>query len=155
MIGRFGRKIAYVLVQLAGLDGYVLLWTLILFGLSGKTISCSAIYGEWQAQHSEIGLWSGLVLGVVAVIIGIVRAKNGTTSSIVETGWSALLVLGCLGLVVLVCLVVVGVPKDRLPGLAGWAGLLIVLAQMAGVGMAALPALLLTATVAEVVSRGR
>jgi hypothetical protein len=47
------------------------------------------------------------------------------------------------------------VPKDRLPGLAGWAGLLIVLAQMAGVGMAALPALLLTATVAEVVSRGR
>jgi hypothetical protein len=154
-IGRFRRQLAFLVVPLAGVAGYGLLWALVFFGLGGKSISLSAIYGDWRGNLFEIGLWSGLAFGVVAVAIASSQAKAGTIAPALATGWSGLLVLTCLGCIVLVYLIVLGLPNGRLPGPAGWAGLLIVLAQMAGVGLAAAPAMLLSATIAEVISRGR
>lgn len=155
LIGRFRRSLAFLVVPLAGLACYLALWVLIFFVLGGKSISLSAIYGEWGGNLTQIGLWSGLAFGAVSVGIALVRPSSDTVSPILHTGWSALLVLGCLGLIVVVYLVVAGLPAGRLPGLAGWAGLLIVLAQMAGLGIVAPLAMLLTATVDEIISRGR
>jgi hypothetical protein len=155
VIGRFRSRLAFLVVPLAGLAGYMVLWLLLYFVLARKSISLSAIYGDWWNSLFEIGLWSGLAFGVVSVAITVARSSRNTTSPIVETGWSSLLVLACLGLFILIYLVVAGFPQGRLPGLAGWAGLLIVLAQMAGAGLAAPLAMLLSATVDEVISRGR
>jgi hypothetical protein len=155
VISRFRRRLTFLVVPLAGLACYLVLWILVFFVLGGKSISLSAIYGDWSGNLTEIGLWSGLVISVVAVGIAIARPAWDTTSPIIQTGWSALMVLSCLGLILVVYLLVAGFPSGRLPGLAGWAGLLIVLAQMAGVGFAAPLAMLLTAVVDEVTSRGR
>lgn len=155
LIGRFRRSLDFLVVPLSGLAAYLVLWVMVFFVLGGKSISLSAIYGDWNGNLTEIGLWSGLAFGVVSVGIAIARSGCDTISPIVQTGWSALLVLGCLGLIIVVYLAAVGIPNGRLPGLAGWAGLLIVLGQMIGVGFAAPVGMLLTATVDEVSSRGR
>ena len=155
LIGRLRSRLRFLLGPLAGLGGYLLLWCAIYFGFAGKTISLSAIYGDWSGNLIEAGLWSSLALGAVAVGVGILRAPIGAWAAARELGWTSVLVLATLTVFVLLYLLVAGWPADRLPGLVGWTALLLALAQAAGVGLATPPAMLLAAMVAEVAGRGR
>ena len=87
--------------------------------------------------------------------MGIARAAAGASPAALATGWTAVLVLGSLAAFVLLFLLLAGVPDAELPNLTGWTALLLAIAQLAGVGLATPLAMLLAATVAEVVGRGR
>jgi|GEM_PF-6930222 len=155
LVGRFRSRIGFLLPSLIGLVGYFILWSLIYFWLAGKTVSLSAVYGNWGGRLGEVSLWSGLVLTAAAVALAIPRADRGPLAAASLLGWTSSLILVTLGSFVLIYMLVNGWPNGELPNITGWAALLLVLAQATGVGIGAPVAMLVGAASAEVAGRGR
>ncbi|MDQ5852075.1 MAG: hypothetical protein M3380_08405, partial [Chloroflexota bacterium] len=139
----------------AGLALYLLSWCTMYYGLAGRPFSLSAIYPAWNNRLFDVGLWGALALGAVAVGMGMARARAGASAAALAAGWAAAFVLGSLAGLVLLVLLLARVPPNELPNLAAWTTLLLAAAQLAGAGLATPPAMLLAATVAEVIGRGR
>lgn len=155
LASRYRRPLRRLAIPFAGLAGYLLAWTLIFYVLAGKSLSLSAIYGDWNANLLAVGLWSALALAAVAAGIGLVCGRNGPQASAIELGLAAILVLASLGGFAGLYLVVAGLPNRELPNLTGWTALLLALAQGAGAGIGTPVAMLVAAAVGEVVGRGR
>lgn len=155
LAGRYRHRLGSVLVLLTGVEGYVLVWSTIFFGLAGRIFSLSAMYGRWSEALMEAGLWSALALATIAVGLGLYRGRAGVWGAATLTGGTSLLIVAFLLVCVSLYLGVAGLPHGRLPNLTGWTVVLLALAQIAGTGLATPLAMLLTALVAEVGKRGR
>jgi hypothetical protein len=155
LAGQFRCELRRMLLPLAGLGAYLLVWSSIYFLLAGKPLSLSAIYGNWSTNLLAIAFWSALALAVVAGGMGFVRARGGAWAAAVDLGLAALLILGSLAGFALAYLLVTGLPGSRLPDLTGWTLLLLALALAAGAGLATPFGMLVAAAVGEIGSRGR
>jgi hypothetical protein len=155
LAGRFRRQLRRMLLPLAGLGAYLLVWSSIYFLLAGKPLSLSAIYGAWSTNLLMIGFWSALALLVVAGGMGFARMRGGALIAAVELGLAALLIVGSLAGFAVAYVFVTGLPGSRLPDLTGWTLLLVALVLAAGAGLATPFGMLVAAAVGEIGSRGR
>lgn len=158
-LGRLTYHFRHLLRRLlrpcVGVGGYFLAWFMIFYLLAGKRLSLSAIYGEWNRNLAEVGMWSALGLAVVAVGIGFAQAHVNAWIAARELALVALLTLATLAGFVLTYLLIVGLPPAQLPNLTWWTAVLLALAQGAGAGLAAPAAMLFAAMVGEIRERGR
>ena len=154
LLPRLPRK-QRLLIPLVGQEVYLLAWAAIYFGLAGKPLSLSALYGNWNANLLNVAVWGAMALAAMAVGLGLYRPQAGAWAAAERTGWATLFVLGSLAAFVLIYLLIAGLPSGRLPSFTGWAAVLLALAQLAGAGLAAPLALVLSAMITEVVNRGR
>lgn len=155
LAARFRWVLRRLLLPLAGLELYLIAWSLLFFVLAGKRLSLSALYGDWQQHLAEAGRWSALALGAMAVAFGFGRARSGLLTVASDTAGAALLIVAALLLGAGIALALAWPWNGGLPALDGWAVLLLLLTQAAAVGLAAPLAALLAILLSEVVARGR
>ena len=152
-LARWGRRIArWLALPVLGLELYVLAWSLIFFVLAGHSISLSALYGSIGGQLLRIGVWAVLALSVAVLPLAWAAVGQGPGYALQQVGR----LVGVLQIVgaMLAAGIVLAV-KQPLAHSAAWAALLIVLAQLAGIGLVAPVVAGFTAALTDVFERGR
>ncbi len=153
LLARWGRRVArWLALAVLGAELYILAWALIFFVLAGRTLSLSALYSNMWGQLVSVGAWAVLALSVAVLPLTWATVGQGPRYTLQQVGR----LVGLLELVgTLVAVAIVIAVKQPLAQTGAWAGLLVVLAQLAGVGLAAPAVGGFAAALTDVFERGR
>ncbi len=153
LLARWGQRVVrWIALSVLGTELYILAWSLIFFVLAGRTISLSALYSNIGGQLVSVGAWAVLALSVAVLPLAWAAVGHGPRYTLRQVGRlvGLLQVVGALWVVAIVLVV-----KQPLVQTGAWAGLLILLAQLAGIGLSAPVVGGFAAALTDVFERGR
>lgn len=155
LLGRWGRRWGHALL-LPSLGGelYLLAWSLLFFGLAGGSVSLGSIYRNLGGELASVSGYAALALAVAVLPLAWLATEDGPTQAMRNVN-NLVLLLNILGGVLVVILGVRFLVHPALSAPTQWTGLVLILAQLAAIGLATPLVTVFAAAITEVLQRGR
>ncbi|GAC1555455.1 MAG: hypothetical protein NVS2B7_31260 [Herpetosiphon sp.] len=142
----------WILKPLFAAEIYCAAWAVIYWLLAGRTVSFSFLYHDLGGNLRTVAEWAGLALLLGAVPLCWLESAVGPRSA-ANAVLNLAVVLNVSGAAVMATIAVI--VRDPLADTTAWSGLLLVGAQLAGIGIAVIPVALIAAAITDVLTRGR